>query len=45
MRDARLLVTGLWDGFCEKHAYERPAYETVAYGRGTPMRDTPIDGL
>ena len=43
MRDARLLVTRLWDSFCEKHAYERPAYEkhvyeTVVYGRGT-LRD------
>jgi ribosomal protein S21 len=23
--------TRLWDGFREKHAYERPAYETAAY--------------
>jgi hypothetical protein len=23
MRDARLWGTRLWDGFCEKHAYER----------------------
>jgi hypothetical protein len=50
MRDARLLVIRLWDGFCEKHAYERPApekhvYETVVYGRGMPMRGTPRDGL
>ena len=50
MRDARLLVTRLWDGFCEKHAYERPVYEkhvyeTVVYGRGMPMRSTPRDGL
>ena len=33
MRDARLLVTRLWDGFCEKHAYERRAYEMAAYER------------
>jgi hypothetical protein len=26
MRDARLWGTRLWDGFCEKHAYERHAY-------------------
>jgi hypothetical protein len=26
MRDARLWGTHLWDGFCEKHAYERHAY-------------------
>jgi hypothetical protein len=26
MRDARLWGTRLWDGFCEKHAYERYAY-------------------
>src|ERR1700733_3827106 len=26
MRDARLWETRLWDGFCEKHAYERHAY-------------------
>ena len=39
MRGVRLLVTRLWDGFCEKHAYERPAYETVVYGRGTHIRD------
>jgi hypothetical protein len=30
MRDARLWETHLWDGLCEKHAYE------------TPMRGTPI---
>jgi hypothetical protein len=36
MRDARL-----WDGFCEKRAYERCSYERHAYemadGRDTPM--------
>jgi hypothetical protein len=26
MRVARLWGTRLWDGFCEKHAYERHAY-------------------
>src|ERR1700728_760921 len=26
MKDARLRETCLWDCFCEKHAYERPAY-------------------
>ena len=43
MKDARL-----WDGLCEKHTYERRAYEMApyerhAYGmvsvRSTPMRD------
>jgi hypothetical protein len=43
MRDARL-----WDGFCEKHAYERRAYKMAAYERhayemvsvrNTSMRD------
>ena len=36
-------ISDLWDGFCEKRAYERPAYETVVYGRGTPIEH--IDGL
>ena len=27
------METRLWDGFCEKHAYERCPYETTAYER------------
>jgi hypothetical protein len=45
MRDARLLVTRLWDGFCEKHAYKRPAYEKHAYEPVVYGGGTPIDGL
>jgi hypothetical protein len=33
MRDARLWETRLWDGLCEKHAYERRAYGMAAYER------------
>src|ERR1700728_2212510 len=31
MKDARLWETRLWDGFCEKHAYERCAHEMADY--------------
>jgi hypothetical protein len=27
LREARLWETRLWDGFCEKHAYERRAMQ------------------
>jgi hypothetical protein len=27
------METRLWDGFCEKHAYERCPYEMTAYER------------
>jgi hypothetical protein len=40
MRDARQWETRLWDGFCEKHAYERHADEMVPV-RSTSMRDAP----
>ena len=33
MRDVRLWETRLLDGLCEKHAYERRAYEMAAYER------------
>jgi hypothetical protein len=36
MRDARLWGTRLWDGFCEKHAYERHAYLHRLEKRGEP---------
>jgi hypothetical protein len=36
MRDARLWETRLWDGFCEKHAYERHAYLHRLEKRGEP---------
>jgi hypothetical protein len=31
--DTRLWETRLWDGLCEKHAYERRAYGMAAYKR------------
>jgi hypothetical protein len=36
MRDARIWGTRLWDGFCEKHAYERHAYLHRLEKRGEP---------